>query len=225
MQETFLRALRGWDGFRGEADPTTWLYRIAANACHRLKRPRAGAPKRAPLDVDSAFSAGSVPDPRSASGALDEAVAREALASLEAAIAALPDDLRMPLVLKEVAGLDVSAVAEIMDLKEATVRTRLHRARLALRGALAGRLPSRRLPPPAYERQVCLDLLEAKQAALDRGAAFPARDEVLCERCRAVFASLDLVQEGCRALREGLAPKNLRLRLRALIQADSGSNP
>src|SRR5690606_7522970 len=204
----------------GEAEATTWLYRIAANACQRLKRRPAGAPARdLSLDVESSFSADRMPDPRDARGGLDASLAREAVEDLEGAIAALPDELRLPLVLKDIAGLPVTAVGEILGLKEPTVKTRLHRARLALRGAISGRLPQRRLPPAAYERQVCLDLLEAKQAALDRGAPFPAREEVLCERCRAVFASLDLVTEGCRGMREGGLPQDVRARLHQALAA------
>ena len=86
---------------------------------------------------------------------------------VEAAIAGLPDDFRMPLVLKEILGFSVADVAAILDLKPATVKTRLHRARLRVRKAMEDALPTEAVPPAAYSKQVCLDLLQAKQEALD----------------------------------------------------------
>ena len=121
----------------------------------------------------------------------------------------------MPLVLKDIVGFTVSQVAEILGIKEGTAKSRIHRARMRLRRALEVVLPRRKMPPSPYSRQVCLDLLDAKQEALDRGVPFD--DEVICDRCRSVFATLDLTGEACRELSAGRLPPGLRERLLASL--------
>ncbi len=211
VQETFLQAWRAWDRFEGRSSPATWLWSIAARACQRMHRPRAGAPTElAPLDPEALFAApllGTVPDDSTPVAA---AVRREAKQQLEAAIAELPLDFRLPLVLREIVGLEVSEVAALLGIEPATVRTRVHRARLRLRAALEAVLPREAVAPPRYERQLCLDLLRAKQEALDRGVAFEFPRGLVCERCATVFASLDWGQELCRELGEGKLPQPLR---------------
>jgi RNA polymerase sigma-70 factor (ECF subfamily) len=210
VQETFLGAYRSWGGFRGDSSASTWLYRIASRACNRFHRTEIRQSARAvPLETDLPAS-GPVPDVLSTdSTPLTEAVRREAVSAIEREIGSLPAEYRVPIVLKEIAGLSVLETAEVLDMKEATVKTRLHRGRLALYNALSRSVPTRDAPPPAYDAQVCLDLLNAKQDALDRGAAFPQMDGIVCERCRAVFKSLDITVDLCSATAEEM-PAGLR---------------
>ncbi|MCK6480342.1 MAG: RNA polymerase sigma factor [Planctomycetes bacterium] len=217
VQETFLRAWRGWDRFEGRSSPATWLYSIASRVCRRFHRRRAGEPAgMASLEELLPFGEPGMPDlPGSEGGdpagraALDEARAR-----VEEAVADLPPAFRLPLVLKDLQGLSVADTARVLGLREATVKTRLHRARLRLRQAVVEGLPRRDGPALAYSRRVCLDLLAAKQEALDRGVPFPLGNEVVCERCRSVFASMDLAAEACAALAAGgPLPEGLRRRI------------
>jgi len=214
VQEVFLQAWKDWQAFEGRAAPATWLWRIAARTCQRLQRRRAGEPSHLqPLDEALPFAAGHLGDARAGAGGgpAAEAIRRESVARLERAVVVLPEDFRMPLVLKDVLGFPVAEVATILGLKAATVKTRLHRARLQLRAALDAALPERELPEAAYSRQVCLDLLAAKQEALDRGVGTtPELDAATCDRCQAVFASLDLAQGLCARLGEGSLPAELR---------------
>lgn len=202
VQEVFLSAFRSWEGFRGESDPRTWLYRIAARACQRMHRKRSGEPDHiGSLDAMLPFGEPLIAVvPGEQSDAMQAQIQAEAQERLESAITRLPDEFRVPLVLKEIVGLEVRDIAEILDLEPATVRSRVHRARLKLREAVDRAIPrtAEPAPPPAYDRQTCLDLLNAKQEALDRGVAFP--ESVICDRCRSVFASLDLTQDLCRRL-------------------------
>lgn len=222
VQETFLQAWRAWPRFEGRSAPSTWLWRIAARACQRMHRPRAGAPQRVePLDPEALFGAAVVGVAPAPDDPLAAAAAREAAAGLEAAIAGLPEEFRLPVVLREIVGLDVDEVAAILDLEPATVRTRVHRARLKLRAAVEPALPRRALPPPAFDRQVCLDLLRAKQEALDRGVAFELPSGLVCERCSAVFASLDWTKDVCRSLGRGELPAELRDWLARELRPDS----
>jgi len=211
VQETFLAAWKSWDSFEGRADPGTWLYTIAARRCQRTHRPRAGAPAElAPLDPSALFTnarLGVAPEQGDPLAALVRGEARD---RLEAAIQALPLDFRLPVVLRDLVGLEVEDVARILGIEPGTVRTRLHRARLRLRTEIEAVLPKKALPPPIFDRAVCLDLLRAKQEALDRGVAFEFPGGVVCERCAATFDSLDWTGEVCRELGRGELPAELR---------------
>ncbi len=214
VQETFLHAWRGWSGFERRAHVRTWLYTIAARACQRMHRRRAGEPTRiGSLDELLPFG-----EPRIAAipGDLDDGlrqqVKQEARTRLETAIVDLPDAFRIPLILKEIVGLPTDDIAGIMQVPAATVRSRVHRARLRLRAAVDAAIPRTPAPdPPAYDRQTCLDLLNAKQDALDRGVPFDTR--VICDRCRSVFASLDLTHDVCGELADDALPADVRTRL------------
>lgn len=225
VQEVFLQAYRGWAGFRGDSDVKTWLYRIAARACQRMHRRRVGEPEQlasidAPLPFGEPMIA-VIPDEQD--DALQQQIREEARERLEAEISRLPDDFRVPLVLKEIVGLSVKQVADVLGLEQGTVRSRLHRARLKLRHAIDPAIPrtSDPAPPPAYDRQTCLDLLDAKQNALDRGVALT--DEVICQRCRSVFAELDLAHSLCAQLANGDIPAGLREQLAKVLSRDEPS--
>ena len=214
VQEVFLQAWRKWDHFEGRGDPMAWLWTIAARACQRLHRRKSGEPEHmVSLDELLPFSGDRMAaldsDPRSP---LDEEIMREARENLRVAIARLPMTFRMPLILKDIIGLSVLQISEVLGIKEATVKTRLHRARLRLRQALEQAFPSREAPVPVFSKQVCLDLLRSKQEALDRGVEFPA-DNVICERCRTVFETLDMTRNVCRDIFRGELPGALRRRL------------
>jgi RNA polymerase sigma-70 factor (ECF subfamily) len=214
VQETFLQAFRKWDQFQGRhgAQPGTWLYTIAARLCQRKHRRRSGQPPaRAIASLEALMPAGPAPiaDP-DAEPVIDKAARREALEAVEAQILRLPEAFRMALVFKDVLDLPVSEAAAALRIRENTLKTRGHRARMMLRKALDGRVPSRRVPPAAYDKQVCMDLLRAKQQALDAGQDFPVQNDLVCRRCRAVFAGLDLAADTCKLLAQGRLPAPLR---------------
>ncbi|MCB1056417.1 MAG: sigma-70 family RNA polymerase sigma factor [Acidobacteria bacterium] len=219
VQDVFLQAYRKWHQFQGDSQPSTWLYTIAARACRRTHRRRAGEPARLEsLDELLPHPEAGIPDLRDGEdgGPLSEHLKNEARELVERAVAELPDGFRLPLVLKEILELPVGEVAAILGIKEATVKTRLHRARLMLRRAVSEGLPQRSAPHPHHSRRVCLDLLAAKQEALDRGVPFRVPPEEVCSRCEALFDTLDLTQQVCLELREGELPAPLR---RAVLDA------
>ncbi len=111
----------------------------------------------------------------------------------------------------------MAEVAQILDLKEATVKTRVHRARLQLRNALAEVLPRRDAPLPDHANNVCLDLLQTKQDALDRGVPFPLPPSELCSRCKSLFATMDLVRDVCTEIGRGEIPEPVRDLLRSRL--------
>lgn len=211
VQETFLRALRSWAGFEGRARPSTWLHTIAMRACRRMERRRAGQPRHMvsltrvlPSGDEGVVQLPADDDPEA------DAVRREATEAVLRAVAQLPLDFRLPFVLKEMADLSVAEIADVLDVKPATVKTRLHRARLRVRQGLAGTFSRREAAPPDHAREECLALLRAKQESLDHDAVFPFSNEELCERCRSVFATLDYGRSICRELGTGEMPDELR---------------
>jgi RNA polymerase sigma-70 factor (ECF subfamily) len=190
---------------------------IAARGCQRMHRQRAGAPARLE-SLDEQLPSGlsliaELPSPDA--GPLDEGLRNEAVAIVDRALAELPVEFRLPLVLKEISELSLREIASILGIKEATAKTRVHRGRLALRAALAEGLGEKTAARPDHSRQVCLDLLRAKMDALDRGAPFPVASEDLCTRCRAFVDGLDLTMEACRWISGGDLPDRLRQRLEA----------
>lgn len=219
VQETFLRALRSWDSFEGRARPSTWLYTIATRACRRLQRRRAGEPRRLE-PLERLLPSGDERPVQIPSREDPEGDAVLALATDEArrAIGELPIGFRLPFVLKEVFDLSIEEISQVLDVKPATVKTRLHRARLRLRQTLAEALPTAPASPEDPHTDECLALLKAKQESLDRGTPFPVPPEELCQRCRGVFATLDLGREACHALEIGRMPRDLRRFVRRALE-------
>jgi RNA polymerase sigma-70 factor (ECF subfamily) len=128
-QETFLRAHRALPDFRGEARLHTWLYAIASRLClNRL----ASAERRLVRGDDGALAAVPAGEP-SAAAAVERA---ELDAALREAIAALPEERRIVVILRDLEGLSYEEIAEALELEPGTVRSRLHRARLDLKAKL-----------------------------------------------------------------------------------------
>ncbi len=130
-QEAFLAALRRLPSFRGEAAFTTWLHRVTVNACYDLLRRQA----RAPLlrsHPDEPTEEPAPPGPH-----VDDAAA--AAVDVQRALLAVPPEYRAVLVLHDVQDRSYEEVAAILQVPVGTVKSRLHRARVALARALEGR--------------------------------------------------------------------------------------
>ena len=220
LQETFTRAYRSWEQLDDKTNARPWLYSIARHACQRMHRRRAGEPARLEsLDELLPRPTPTVPDFDSATDPHRARLRTEARELVERGLAGLPPEFRVPLVLADVAELTIAEIAAVLGLKEATVKTRLHRARLKLRAVLAAGLPQRPAPPATHSREVCLDLIGARLEAFDRGVDFPYSPEALCERCRTVLGTLDLASESCAALAPERLSSRLRDRLRAALRS------
>lgn len=140
VQDVFVKAFRSLAGFRGESGFYTWVYRIALNTAASERRKRAGPRGRVvSLDAVRRNAEGgtggfepeaSVVDPSSA------ASSREVDRLVQAAIDELEEDFRVIVVLRDIEGLDYDRIGEILGLPRGTVKSRLHRARQALRARL-----------------------------------------------------------------------------------------
>jgi RNA polymerase sigma-70 factor (ECF subfamily) len=130
-QEAFLRAWRGIDGFQGRSQFFTWLYRIGINEAKRRAERRPPAGTVGSLEdspIDDAPDWGQSPGLRAEQDDLRRV--------LEDAVRALPIEYRAPLILRDIEGLSTAEAAEVMELGEAAFKSRLHRARLAVRRAI-----------------------------------------------------------------------------------------
>ena len=227
VQEAFLSAYKHWSEFRGESQPCTWLHSIAVRTA--LRRGRRESRRR---DVAREY-ARAMPFMQSRLAAADcpsaSLEARELRADarrrVDVAMRDVAEPFRSALVLKEIAGMSVDDVAMVLGVKAATVKTRLHRGRLLLRAALLSDRPRTPVPAAVYDRATCMDLLRAKMEALDRGVDFPVQDDLVCERCRQVFASLDVGADACRSLRGRTMPAALRKSIEKAMRAGPGGIP
>ncbi len=118
-QEAFIDAWRALPRFRQDSSFLTWLHRIVVNRCLQRRRPRD------PIGLPG----GDVPGGAQPAQVVEE---RMQAAALRAAIAALPTELRLPLVLVEFGGFTYEETAAILSVPPATVRGRLFRARKGL---------------------------------------------------------------------------------------------
>lgn len=135
-QETFLRAYRALHQFRGEAQFYTWLYRIAVNTAKKALIEL----KRDPVVFESALH--TVDDeeetfrhryePSSEETPETVLAAQEIAAAVNAAMDALPEDLRQAVTLREIEGLSYEEIASAMNCPIGTVRSRIFRAREAI---------------------------------------------------------------------------------------------
>ena len=139
-QEAFLNAWRGLGRFQGESSFSTWLYRLATNACIdflRKEKRRQSLSMTVSLDDEEEARQVELPDERYApEGALERAEARRAGAE---GLERLTLEHRQVLVMREVHGLSYAEIGQVLGLEEGTVKSRIARARGALRKVLTER--------------------------------------------------------------------------------------
>ena len=127
MQEAFISAYKAYPFFRGQAQVSTWLYRITVNACLMKIRKE----KKARHLAQTGYEDMDIPD--WAADPVRAALTSEIRKSLEEGIASLPPDLRAAVVLRDVQGFSGEEAADILDVSLASLKSRLHRGRLLLR--------------------------------------------------------------------------------------------
>lgn len=123
-QEALIAIARGIGRFDGRSAFTTWLYRVATNAALDELRRKGRRPR--PVET--------LPEPTAAASPLDEQVG--ARLDVEAALANVPEEFRVAVVLRDLCDLDYAEIAEVLDVPAGTVRSRISRGRAALAAAL-----------------------------------------------------------------------------------------
>ncbi len=139
VQDTFLNVYRYLSEFRYEASFKNWLYRIASSACIKRRRRSKFAPeKEISLEDFIPENKENIPDslPPWASEPLEKVLNAELSDNIQKSILSLPEKYRIVLVLRDVEGFDTEETAQILNIKPASVKVRLHRARLFLKEKL-----------------------------------------------------------------------------------------
>jgi RNA polymerase sigma-70 factor, ECF subfamily len=135
-QETFIRAYRALHQFRGDAQFYTWLYRIAVNTAKKflleLKRDPLVTESALKIEDDEDETSRPKNEPTEQETPESLLAAREIAAMVNAALQALPEDLRQAVTLREIEGLTYEEIAQVMDCPIGTVRSRIFRAREAI---------------------------------------------------------------------------------------------
>jgi RNA polymerase sigma-70 factor (ECF subfamily) len=215
LQETLLAAARGLPSFRGQASLGSWFYTIARSFCIKQRRRRLPTSALAPEDPgerggSELADAALLPD--------EAAIGHELGSALQRALYELAAPYRDVLVLRDVDGLTAPEVAAALDIGVPAVKSRLHRARLALRDKLAPWLGEAEPPTPGcpdvlalfsrrLEGEVDAHLCEAMQHHVDG-----------CPRCAAACDGLKQTLSLCAAGRAGPVPARVQTSVRRALR-------
>lgn len=219
VQETLLALARKIGGFRGDASVATWLFAIARNACIRRRRRSKFAPAREEsLERLDAGQRDDLADP--SAGPERAAFGHELEARLTAAIDALEPGQREVLVLRDVEGLSAPEVAEVLGIQVDAVKSRLHRARVAVRARLAPALGVA-LTPAAPDCPDVLALFSRHlEGDIDADVCRGMETHLArCTNCLAVCDSLRRSVALCHASPAGPVPDAVAAAVRASVRA------
>ena len=150
VQEAFLRVYRFLPKFRSDASFSTWIYRLTVNVCLdflRKKKPVLAFSIDQPLSLEDGDVSREIADDTDTPLAILEK--KEARQEIRKAIESLPQEQRVPIVLKEFQGLSYAEIAAVLRIPVGTVRSRISRGRLKLKdiflrdGTIAAGFPSK----------------------------------------------------------------------------------
>ena len=127
-QDAFLMVVRKLDQFRGDAAFSTWLHRVTVNVCYDHLRSAKRRPLLHRVDDDHPLETGP-PIPDHADAVADAH-------DVAAGLAAVPEDFRIALVLADIQDLPYDEIARVLDVPVGTVKSRVHRGRVALARAM-----------------------------------------------------------------------------------------
>lgn len=206
LQETMLAAFRHLPGFRGDAALSTWLFQIARSFCIKERR---GVRPTSALDAGLADGA---PPPDA------QVHARQIGQALAAAISALPPEQREVLVLRDVEGLSAQDAADIIGIEVGALKSRLHRARTALRERLAAVLETAEQPCPELAHE--LAAYAGTDAEIDQATCAKIEAHLRgCRHCAAACDALKRTVSLCRSLPQGAVPAAVRDSVRTALLA------
>lgn len=196
LQDTLLAMARGIRDFRGASSLSTWLYTIARSFCIKKRRGQTAGAAHAALDPAGEPPAAALAD--AAHGPAEALASKQVEQALERAIRGLEPAYREVLVLRDVEGLTAPEVAEVLGITPQAVKSRLHRARLAVRDRVAPLLGLPREAPAAPG--TCPDVLRMFSQHLE--------DEISGDVCREMerhLATCPRCRGACDSLRRTLA--------------------
>ncbi len=214
-QDTLLTMARKVRDFRGDASLSTWLYTVARSFCIKKRRRTKGAPAyHEPLDRMTQERAG---EPSSTPEQM--LLGREARDTVTAALDALEPDAREVVILRDIEGLTAAEVAEVTGVSVAAVKSRLHRARAALREHLLAALGGE---PAAPHAPSCPDVLTLLSRKLEDEISPEVCAEMEahvagCPHCAGLCDSLKRTLATCRSFPTPEVPAHVQASLRRAI--------
>ncbi|ANM08163.1 RNA polymerase sigma factor protein (plasmid) [Rhizobium phaseoli] len=143
VQASYIKAFASLSAFRGEAELSTWLTRIALNEALGRVRAQKNTTRLEEIDMQATSAGGQVvqfPSSLSATDPETELSRSQARQLLEQAVDELPDDFRAIFVLRDVEGMSTDEAASYLGIRPETAKTRLHRARKMMRQSIEKRL-------------------------------------------------------------------------------------
>jgi RNA polymerase sigma-70 factor, ECF subfamily len=215
-QETMLSLVRSLPTFRGESSVSTWLYTVARSFCIKKRRRTKGAPAHhESLDqTTQEQSAAPAPTPE------QTLLGREARDAVANALDHLEPDAREVVILRDIEGLTAPEVAEVTGLSVAAVKSRLHRARQALREHLLSIVGE----TPAPATPSCPDVLTLLSQKLEDDVspdlcAQMEKHVEGCPHCKGLCDSLKRSLAVCRSFSSPTVPRHVQESLRQAVQA------
>ena len=143
-QEVFITVFKSVDSFRGDSKLSTWLYRIASNLSKNRIKYLARRHERSKVEFDEGIDRNAASDsltsPKQAKRPDENMEGQQLEKIMQQAISELEEDHRILIVLRDIEELSYDEICEITDLAEGTVKSRLHRARIALRKKMMTRM-------------------------------------------------------------------------------------
>ena len=221
-QDTLLTMARTMKDFRGDASLSTWLYTVARSFCIKKRRRNKGAPAyNEPLD-HAAHESASEPSMTPEQALLG----REARETVATALDALEPEAREVVILRDVEGLTAAEVAEVTGASVAAVKSRLHRARTALREHLLAVVGGE---PAEAARPSCPDVLTMLSKKLEDEISPDVCAEMeghvaSCPHCRGVCDSLKRSLALCKSLPTMTVPQHVQDTLRKAVASALAEN-
>lgn len=213
LQDTLISVAKNLDAFEGRSSLSSWVFALTRSACARKRRglknrPADGGDDRIAVQADAG------PDPET------QAEGRELGQALIHALDELSDEHREVLLLRDVEGLSAPETAEALGISVDAVKSRLHRARTALRGQLRPILEPAASPASAkcpdvdvlWSRKLEGDLSQVDCATMEAHIA-------TCPTCGAACDSLKSALLACRRVRDEAVPEAVQARVKAAIRA------
>jgi RNA polymerase sigma-70 factor (ECF subfamily) len=212
LQETLINIANHLGDFEGRSSLSTWAFSLARSACARKRR---GLKNQPPVSADEA---GTEPDlsPSPEARASD----REMATALSTALDAVPDDYREVILLRDVEGLSAAEAASAIGISVDALKSRLHRAREALRNALRPVLE----PPTTQGRARCPDVValwsRKLEGDLDQADCAAMEHHMLgCPDCATACDALHRALLACRDVKAGDVPADTQARVKTAIRA------
>ena len=216
LQDTLINVAKHLGDFEGRSSLSSWVFALTRNACARKRRGLKNQPPVSDEHLADAHDLAPSPEARAAD--------HELASALSSALADLSDDYREVILLRDVEGLSAPEAAEALGISVAAVKSRLHRAREALRSAL------RPLLEPALARGStgCPDVVALWSRKLEGDLSLgdcSAMEKHLagCPACGATCDALKQALLACQRVRTEEIPSEIQARVKAAVRAWSRS--